>query len=178
MWCDDFDMDLLKVFPPIEKWFRQPLALWALCRPSAGGKINCPAAWHGLGRRGGLGTLVVVHPSEPAIPRDDHGWVSIAGYTTNDSWVRCTPLELVRDEWVHGTDIILINAQCRKIDHLPCSQWNLDFHALMMHRRGHAITTYTRDVAADAAYRSLRRLWTISQKFTRIEQAIAEGLMS
>lgn len=64
MWCDDFDMDLPAVFAGIEQWFRQPLAMWALCRPT-GGKINGPAAWWGLGRRGRLGTLVFVQPFAP-----------------------------------------------------------------------------------------------------------------
>lgn len=172
MWCDDFDMDLPKVFTGIQKWFRQPLVMWALCRP-AGGKINCPAAWHGLGRNWGLGTIVFVQPFEPTFPRDKHGWVSVGGYTTDDPWVLCNPWDLIRDEWVHGTDVILLHQGLGKIGQLACSRWERDFMTLMHYRRRQF--QCGADDAADAGYRALRRLWGCSRVFDRICQ-IQKGL--
>lgn len=97
--------------------------------------------------------------------------MSVCGYTADDPWVLCTPWDLIRDEWVHGIDVVLCDQRRREpLGGLACSTWDRDFLTLMHHRRGHG--SYEPGVAADAGYRCLRRLWRCARELDRITDVL------
>lgn len=166
MWCDNFDMDLLKVFPGVDRWFtRAPIVMWTLCRPT-NGKINCPAAWWGAAGGHCLGSFVFVQHWSPTYRRDESGWVNIGGYTTDDQWVMCTPLELVRDLWVHNNRTVLAHQHSEKVlGILKADLLARDFQAIMGAVRGYGNREPSE--VADARYRCLRRLWNYARIIRR-----------
>lgn len=99
LWCDDFDADLPKVVPGALDILgaEADVDLRTHCKPT-NGRINCPAAWWG---DDGL-TAFFATPS--------YGAAAPAGYWTTDPVVDCTFWEVVRDEWIHGS-IVVVNSR-------------------------------------------------------------------
>jgi hypothetical protein len=97
-WSDDFDMDLLMVFPGLPKHLGKTadVVLYTLGH-TTWGRLNHPACWNTR-----LGLTAFFWLSAPNLERDKHGWVRLPhGCTTNEPIVECTWLELLRDGWVH-----------------------------------------------------------------------------
>ena len=100
LWCDDFDADLPKVVPGALAALGDAadVELRTYCRPT-NDRINCPASWHtDLG--------LTAYFSTP-----DFGQPQPLGYvTTKDELVPCTFWEVVRDEWIHES-VVVVNRQ-------------------------------------------------------------------
>lgn len=99
MWCDDFDMDLPKVFPDAREIFAKvaDVEIVAAGRPDKRfGNLNHPHVWNG--DRSMLAFFGFGHPHVPA------------GYITGDrhpQHVDCTIWDAVRDAWPHSYLIVL-----------------------------------------------------------------------
>jgi hypothetical protein len=105
-WSDEFDADLLKVVPGIEKQMGDTAEtkLWTYCTVPYKGRINLPVVWN---CRDGMNCFVWTTP--PDHKRDEFGWFEFGrgNYTSRAPLVECTWLELVRDLWVHDQGCIL-----------------------------------------------------------------------
>ena len=123
-WSDDFDMDLLKVFPQTESMLQDPDAtLWTVGHESFG-RLNHPCTWNGP-----IGAFCWLE--KPSLPRDEHGWFSVGGCVADEVEIECTWLEWLRDAWsLHYTATILPN----RIN-LPAMQWR-PFEQIMYDLRG------------------------------------------
>lgn len=101
-WSDDFDMDLLKVFPNAAKIIRNPeRVLWTVCNHPTHGRINCPSMWNGIGS--------LLWTEKPEIARDEHGWFQIEGGLAGDApLIECTWLEWLRDAWAHNHATLIL----------------------------------------------------------------------
>jgi hypothetical protein len=120
-WSDDFDMDLLKVLPDLERRLGDAvdIPLWTYGNTTYG-RLNCPAVWNGYdGFEAYFGT-------------DDSGtWKPEGNWSSWDTPVVCTWLEVLRDVWVHHCIV--------HVDGRPV--WNSQRHQavfdrLMYHLRG------------------------------------------
>lgn len=98
LWCEGFDADLLAVVPGVDAALgpAADVELWTHSG-TTNGRINCPNSWH---TDNGLASFFSTTDRSP-IP---------ASYYTRDPLVRCTWLEVVRDEWVHGS-IVVVNRE-------------------------------------------------------------------
>lgn len=118
-WSDDFDMDLLRVLPEVERWCAKAARPLYVHGGTTKGRLNSPTAWnHDLG----FACFFFLNPACPEKP--EHFW-------TDSQIVECTLLEVLRDLWVHGCYAFLgalpfWDSQALK-DH---------FDALMYHGRG------------------------------------------
>lgn len=96
MWCADFDADLQKLIPAAHGVLGDAADIELLTYSyETNGKINCPSSWwtdHGL-------TAFFVTPG--------HGGPAPAGFWTNEGVVGCTFWEAIRDEWIHGSVIVV-----------------------------------------------------------------------
>lgn len=103
-WSDDFDMDLLKLFPDLPGALRETAEypLWTI-GGTHNGKLNHPVVWNGYS------TMESIFWLEPPVPhRDQHGWFTLAdGKTANEEVITATWLEVLRDCWPHGYAIML-----------------------------------------------------------------------
>lgn len=127
-WSDDFDMDLLKVFPDVERFLgaTASIPIWTLSHETHG-RLNCPTAWNTYS---GLTSLLWLE--KPNFSRDTHGWVNINGCVTNDPEIEGTWLEWLRDQWAHGLNWVVLPGGIRfsSVDYNKC------FYPIMSHRRG------------------------------------------
>ena len=122
-WADDFDMDLLKVFPNVKGMLRDPdIPLWTVGHESYG-RLNHPCCWNDYG--------AFLWLQKPNLARDKHGWFSIGGHVSNEPEIECTWLEWLRDAWSHHYATMILPSQQR----LPASPDN-DFMAIMYDLRG------------------------------------------
>lgn len=129
MWCDDFDMDLLKVIPDIVQLVDQFafIRLWTYCEGTTHGSINLPTCWN---TREGIESFFWSEKPEHA--RDEHGWVCFGGgFMTKAPLVECTFLELLRDKWCHQSVVNLDG----KVIWRP-GELRGQFDLLMYHLRG------------------------------------------
>lgn len=105
MWCDDFDADLLKFVPNLADMLGDlaEVPLWTYGHETDGA-INHPTCW---ATRHGFTAFAWLSP--PSHKRDERRWLSFgdANYTTSDPLVRCTWLELLRDNWVHELALVV-----------------------------------------------------------------------
>ncbi len=105
-WSDDFDMDLLKLFPDIAKDMG-PVAhakLWVLGSLSTDNVFSHPTVWNGYD---GMESLFWAE-QPPDLLRDEHGWLTMEGGLTTNSPMCCiTVMEAIRDCWVHDYNIHL-----------------------------------------------------------------------
>lgn len=123
-WSDDFDMDLLRLFPDLESRLGE-LAftpIWTLGTLTQG-RLNHPATWND--------GFVAFWLDKPELERDDHGWCSIDGHVTDDELVEATWLEVLRDAWPHqypiqiyGTGVLLWNPR-RRWPEFERIMWNI-----------------------------------------------------
>jgi hypothetical protein len=108
-WSDDFDMDLLKLFPDLPETLGEVAerALWTVGHATYG-RLNHPAVWNSTGALGELGAWVWTR--KPNLPRKD-GWFNLSGCASNDPEIECTWLELLRDQWAHHYGFVLLPAK-------------------------------------------------------------------
>lgn len=133
-WSDDFDMDLLKIFPDLETLLGDPSRrLWTVGRQSHG-RLNHPVTWNTHG--------AFLWTEEPKLERDAHGWFNVHGCTSNESIVECTWLEWLRDAWPHGYGAIILPSG---VSFPPAPQ--ADFHAIMYDLRGIRKTDVSKSMA-------------------------------
>jgi hypothetical protein len=99
LWCEDFDADLPKVVPDALDLLA-PVTNVVLRTHSTptNGRINCPSSWwtdFGL-------TAFFATP----------GWgdPAPAGYWTNEPVVECSVEDIIRDEWIHGS-VVVVNGR-------------------------------------------------------------------
>lgn len=125
LWCADFDSDLLRLVPGVLDALGDTATrrLWTHCRPT-NGKINCPSAWNDSG---GLSAFFTVHEDRDPAP---------AGFWTNEPIVECTFLDVVRDEWVHDSRVVVDGHLIWK----PQASWQ---QALMYDARGWQVLSDT-----------------------------------
>ena len=103
-WSDDFDMDLLKLFPDLPKMLGRSadISLWTVGHTTYE-RLNSPCCWNQY-----QGLSAIVWPYKPDLPRDEHGWFNVNGLVANEPEVECTWLELLRDQWPHSYGFVLI----------------------------------------------------------------------
>ncbi|MGO8093174.1 hypothetical protein [Rhizobium leguminosarum] len=118
MWCDDFDMDLLKVIDGVEELLGDVagLTLWTHGQPYKG-TINSPAMWND-----DLGLVCFFGFANPAKPDF---------YATSAPAIKCTALEAFRDLWSHGSVMLVEGAPVWNSQDL----WP-DFEKIMWSTRG------------------------------------------
>jgi hypothetical protein len=125
-WSDDFDMDLLKLWPdlPAQLGATGDLKLWTVGHETHG-RLNHPAVWNSHG--------AFVWLKQPNLQRDQHGWFNVHGCVDNAPEIECTWLELLRDQWSHHYNFILL-PQMRRFE-APDRRNGL-FDRIMYHSRG------------------------------------------
>ena len=123
-WSDDFDMDLLKLFPDLPKRLGETAerVLWTVGHPTYG-RLNHPTVWNSHG--------AFVWTREPRLQRDQHGYFNVSGCVSNEPEIECTWLELLRDQWPHGYDFLLLPA--RSVFEAPSRE---EFDRIMYDLRG------------------------------------------
>lgn len=124
-WSDDFDMDLLKIFPDVPKMLRDPeRKLWTVCENTTLGRINCPVMWNGPGS--------LLWLEKPNLIRDKDGWFNVHGLVSSAEEVECTWLEWLRDLWAHAHPAVILPVHLS----LPCIDYNGSFYPIMSDLRG------------------------------------------
>jgi hypothetical protein len=123
-WSDDFDMDLLKVFPDAPKLLGSTAdeLLWTIGHRTHG-RINHPTVWNSHG--------AFVWLEKPNLKRDEHGWFNIDSCVSNDEEIECTWLELLRDQWPHSYPFVLLPVRAQF-----ASPPYRDFERIMYNLRG------------------------------------------
>ena len=122
-WSDDFDMDLLKLYPHLEQALGKDAdtVLWTYGGVT-NGRLNHPTVWNGYN-----GMEALFFTTKPTHERKD-GFVSINGMVTNNQLVECVTLELLRDQWSHTYTAII------DVCHIDPLGWKT-FEAMMYHVR-------------------------------------------
>lgn len=96
-WSDDFDVDLLKVFPGAPKMLAYPEAtLWTVGHESYG-RLNHPVVWDSHAEA----CIAFAWLEKPNLERDKHGWFNIGGHVADEPEIECTWIEWLRDCWPH-----------------------------------------------------------------------------
>jgi len=159
-WADDFDMDLLKVFPGISKLLHDPeRPLWTV-GGTTHGRLNHPAVWNThkeliaqwaadygedsdffRTRVKGLPPTAdelqfidhgaFLWDERPNLIRDERGWFNVHGCVDDSALVECTWLEWLRDAWAHQFSTIILPWE----QPLPAMQWP-PFERIMDDLRG------------------------------------------
>lgn len=101
-WSDDFDMDLLKLWPDLPQQLGETgaMKLWTVVGHGTHGRLNHPTVWNSHG--------AFVWTVKPDLPRDSRGWFNIHGCVSDGPEIECTWLELLRDQWPHSYNFILL----------------------------------------------------------------------
>lgn len=104
-WSDDFDMDLLKLFPDLPATLGETAdrVLWTTGH-ATWGRLNSPTCWNTHG------AFFWTH--KPNLKRDEHGWFNVMGCVSDSPEIECTWLELLRDQWPHSYGFILLPSNC------------------------------------------------------------------
>lgn len=99
-WADDFDMDLLKIFPHLPQMLGDTgeVKLWTV-GSERDGKLVHPTVWNSHG--------AYVWTEKPNLPRDKHGWFRVDGCVDDSPEIEVTWGELLRDQWAHSYAFIL-----------------------------------------------------------------------
>lgn len=97
MWCDNWDGDLLKLLPHLPEFLGEEMCNIELWTHSSltDGKINCPSSWN---TDDGLAAFFSLNPEVPPVSQQ---------MVTNHPLVRCTWLEVLRDEWAHHAIVMV-----------------------------------------------------------------------
>ncbi|HEX9996687.1 MAG TPA: hypothetical protein VGB45_06060 [Abditibacterium sp.] len=124
MWCDDFDADLLKIFPhgEIERLV-EPVAGLTLYTMGnqTGGKLNHPSVWNG---RYGTEAFFGTKPENSTFKPESY-------WCDHESAIPCTVLEMLRDWWPHSYNVLL--------DGIPVlGECSAQMMGLLYHLRGWA----------------------------------------
>lgn len=155
-WSDDFDMDLLKVFPQFVESVQvfASRELWTVGHRTHG-RLNHPTVWNTHG--------AFVWLAKPNLPRDKNGWFNINGYVDDSEEIECTWLELVRDQWAHNYDFLLMPSRSL----FRSAGWNV-FEEIMYHARG------WRESDRIEMTREVALTWAIGQ-FARLGMFVTDG---
>lgn len=130
LWSDDFDMDLMKLFPKLreqrEVAAADYLPVWAYA--STGWKdvevFAHPCTWNGIG--------APYFSQRPCDARDNHGWLTMRGGLTTNSELCCiSAFDAVRDCWSHNLRMLI---DWELWTETPC--YNGVFYPIMSHIRG------------------------------------------
>lgn len=109
-WSDDFDMDLLKVFPDVPKMLREPdRVLWTVGHESFG-RLNHPVTCN---------SRAFLWLARPTLERNEHGWIDVRGCVCNEPLVECTWMEWLRDAWSHHYSTVILPSH--KV--MPAADW-------------------------------------------------------
>lgn len=163
-WSDDFDMDLLRVFPnlPMLLGATAAIELWTVGHESYG-RLNHPTCWD---TPHGLTAFFWFQP--PELVRNAHGWFWLdGGYVGNDQALRATWLEVLRDCWAHQYAIslegrIVWDSHCKS----SSCDWYAD-HAVLVCGESEITTTsvQAKAVAAAALLEALAPLDSIGKVY-------------
>ena len=156
-WSDDFDMDLLKLYPTLQDALGATAAetVWTLGHTTRE-RLNHPTVWNTHG--------AFLWLSNPDLDRDARGWVRVLGCVTDAPLVECTWLEWLRDCWAHSFDFWLMPG-CQVFKHPKL--WR--FERLMWHIRAWAKKPEA--VTASAHAEVWDWLQTVNRRFAaQIEQ--------
>ena len=137
-WSDDFDMDLLKVYPSVVDALgaTADIKLWTLSHATHG-RINCPVSWNTYQ---GLRSFLWLENLYLDLARDKNGWINIDGYVCNEAVMECTWLEWLRDMWAHQHNWLLIpSGNIANVERggvrFAGMEWH-PFEQIMWHKRG------------------------------------------
>lgn len=99
-WSDDFDMDLLKLFPNLPEMLgaMAEMTMWTVGHGSFG-RLNHPTVWNTHG--------AYLWLAKPNLPRNEHGWYRVNGCVSDSPEIECTWLEWLRDWWSHHYGFIV-----------------------------------------------------------------------
>lgn len=132
MWCDDFDMDLLKVLPETPSLIQPARNVVLLVNAhTTHDTLNHPACFNTYEGLAAFFEVDTTNGMDLALMSATGGSVAPAGYYTRDPIVRCTAMEAFRDWWPHHYGM-LVNRRHVIRDR---SHWS-HFERLMYHRRG------------------------------------------
>lgn len=125
-WSDEFDLDLLKLFPELEAELGElgKMTLWTVGK-STDGRLNHPAVWNSHG--------AFVWLRKPNLERDAGAWFNVMGCVSDAPEIECTWLELLRDQWVHGYGFLLVDRGASRHFAAPNP---VMFQRLLYHVRG------------------------------------------
>ena len=122
-WSDDFDMDLLQVFPTLPRMIETAATpIWTVGSTTLG-RLNHPSIWNSHG--------AFIWLREPDLQRDARGWFNIQGCVADSPLVECTWLEDLRDAWPHQYASVILPTK-RMIPPPPVAA----FDAIMWDLRG------------------------------------------
>ena len=122
-WSDDFDMDLLKVFPDVARMLRAPDRLLWTVGHTTHGRLNHPTVWNSHG--------AFLWLTKPELARDENGWFNVDGCVDDAPEIECTWMEWLRDAWVHSYGTLVLPHR-RLLPEAP----RRDFDTIMYDRRG------------------------------------------
>jgi hypothetical protein len=99
-WSDDFDMDLLKLWPdlPAKLGPTADIHLWTVGSTSYD-RLNHPTVWNTHGS--------FLWLEKPNLERDTVGWFRVQGCVSNAEEIECTWLEWLRSWWPHHHGFLL-----------------------------------------------------------------------
>jgi hypothetical protein len=155
LWSDDFDMDLLKLFPEMRAVpivaEADKLLVYTYGSQSRDKKVfSHPSTWNGVG------SLYFTEP--PEFLRDDKsGFVCLPnGYVTNDALCCISAFDAIRDTWCHDLNLML-NWE----PWIPEPDYHNVFSSIMSHVRNwshekniHQLMNQARDWALTACVRA------------------------
>lgn len=139
MWCDGFDMDLLRVFPESEGFFAgvQDIRMFTTCARTVNGVLNHPSMWNA--DRGYVTYFGFCGDGEP--PEEGP---QPKEYFTSYPVCVCTVEEAFRDLWVHScrmfVTVPLPGSRKYAFDGWNSQQVQSQFETLMYAARGSQIS--------------------------------------
>lgn len=152
-WSDDFDMDLLKLWPDLPARLGPTVAVpvWTVGHAS-NGRLNHPTVWNTHG--------AYLWLEKPSLQRDKDGWFRVQGCVSDAEEVECTWLEWLRDWWPHHYGFLLEGQFFEAANHVH-------FEAIMADVRG-----WKQYGNAQTAYAmSLARIIGMNGRFARLVEA-------
>jgi hypothetical protein len=155
-WSDDFDMDLLKLWPDLPEKLgpTSGVHLWTVGSMTYG-RLNHPTVWNAH-----TGCLAYLWFEKQNLPRDPDGWFRIHGCVSNSPEIECTWLEWLRSWWPHHHGFLLSSQYFDAC----CDE---HFTQIMNHVRG-----LDRRTDAGFAYaKSLGEILAVNNRFARLAEA-------
>jgi len=153
-WSDDFDMDLLKLWPdlPARLGPTADVRLWTVGSTSYG-RLNHPAVWNTHG--------AFLWLEKPDLNRDADGWFRVQGCVSDAKDVECTWLEWLRSWWPHHHGFLLEGVWFEPSD-------DRYFESIMARVRGWHLQPEDAKLASAMA---LARIVGMNHRFARLVEA-------
>lgn len=131
-WGDNFDMDLLQLFPDLRSRLG-PFAdarVWTLGSVANDGcTFSHPSVWHGY-----TGIEAFFWAEQPPDMKREGRWIRVdGGRTTDDPWCCLTVLQAIRDCWSHHYNLYLEGKLCLR---MTDKFYGSHFYPIMATRRG------------------------------------------